>query len=359
MSMKWLRRAWIPSSQHQLLQSQRALLAFHGCFPGYEEHRTRLPSSGQVINNVESRTGPRNGRTAVLAHGLGSGLAMYFSNLNFFRENFERVIAFDWLGFGGSSRPGWTASHLKEGRAREEASAAFFVDSFREFCEVKELQEFDLFAHSLGGFLGGEFALSDAVRLKTLTLVSPAGLAALPPEEDIMTRAQMAPPLRIMDAAWSCDVTPGQLVRLMGPSGPQRVERALRRRFRDRWSDNETKLISSYLYHITAARGSGEFAMNGVLRPVARKSGGVGVYARRPLSPRWSAHGIRGVPIKIIYGDTDWLYQRPDCDEAVAQLVNVGLDVQLAVAPRAGHHIYLDNPQWFHEYVSSQVLGEH
>ena len=67
-----------------------------------------------VINAVEvssscSRGRGGGGKTVVLAHGLGSGCGFFFSNIDPLLIDkgggYDRVIAVDWLGFGGSSRP--------------------------------------------------------------------------------------------------------------------------------------------------------------------------------------------------------------------------------------------------------------
>lgn len=74
------------------------------------------------------------------------------------------------------------------------------------------------------------------------------------------------------------DVTPSPgIVRLMGPGGPAMVRSAMSKRFPAE-SPEAVEMIAPYLYQITAAQGSGEYALNLLLEP--------GAWARRPLCER-------------------------------------------------------------------------
>ena len=160
--------------------------------------------------------------------------------------------------------------------------------------------------HSLGGLLAAEYALKHPSRIDGLVLASPAGLT--PPPRPGRTGgdgsgggdggggggggssvgaagAMPSAPVagapgtshapddapwqyRLLDAAWSANITPGQLFRAwsyLGGGGVDGVESIIRRRFGNRWPAQETNLIASYLYHITAQPGSGEFAMNSLM----------------------------------------------------------------------------------------------
>lgn len=54
------------------------------------------------------------------------------------------------------------------------------------------------------------------------------------------------------------------------------------------------------------------------------------------------------MPTQVLFGDNDWM-AHPDVPGLLAEIDNVGY-VQV---PKAGHHIYLDNPGVFHA-----VLGD-
>lgn len=63
----------------------------------------------------------------------------------------------------------------------------------------------------------------------------------------------------------------------MGPGGPAMVRSAMSKRFPGE-SPEAVEKIAPYLYQITAAQGSGEYALNLLLEP--------GAWARRPLCER-------------------------------------------------------------------------
>jgi len=76
---------------------------------------------------------------------------------------------------------------------------------------------------------------------------------------------------------WSWGYTPQSLVRLMGPAGPSMLRSAMAKRFPAE-QPQALEAVSPYLYQITAAKGSGEYALNLLLEP--------GAWARRPLCER-------------------------------------------------------------------------
>lgn len=142
----------------------------------------------------------------------------------------------------------------------------------------------------------------------------------------------------------------------MSRNGQTDVERIVRRRFNNRWQAAETKLVSDYLYHLTVQPGSGEFAMNSLLVPMFSSSIGErrhGVYARQPLMPRVRDFPS-GVPIRVQFGDHDWLMPS---DNGAESLINAaqraGKNAKLEIIKDAGHHLYLDNINSFNKSVNS------
>ena len=166
------------------------------------------------------------------------------------------------------------------------------------------------------------------------------------------------------------------------------------RRFSHRWGEVESKIVSDYLYHITAAPGSGEYSMNSLLQPIiysphtaktsatnthttstpntntttqASQSSTIndtkpprkesvplsrgytaGIFAREPLVDELRAFKK---PILLLYGDNDWLHY-PEVDEHVSQWNGkYGMNVSYITISNAGHHLYLDNAQEFNDTV--------
>jgi pimeloyl-ACP methyl ester carboxylesterase len=151
--------------------------------------------------------------------------------------------------------------------------------------------------------------------------------------------------------------------------GPDTVRGAVRRRFgSDRWSAEDTSLIADYLYHITAGKASGEYAMNSLLKPVISQAidtenptathetrRTTGVYAREPVTPvkfkeSYQASSKNPPPVLIVYGDHDWL-RFPSVGKYVEDMNRNGIDAAVVTIPQAGHHLYLDNAPKFHQEV--------
>jgi cardiolipin-specific phospholipase len=114
----------------------------------------------------------------------------------------------------------------------------------------------------------------------------------------------------------------------------------------------DVELLADYLYHITVADPSGEFAMNSLLEPII-SADVMGVYAREPLQEKLVelSHSIRDV--KVLYGDHDWM--RPNEPSARATMKNLkdaaGTNTSVEILSNAGHHLYLENPRDFAKHV--------
>lgn len=192
------------------------------------------------------------------------------------------------------------------------------------------------------------------------------------------------------------------------------VRGVLDRRFGGRWSTLELDLISSYLYHISAAPPLGEYSLNSLLEIVTSvvhptasditststtlvnndHSASIKVndkpklttfiYAREPLIN--SLHKLpKKLPVLLLFGDTDWLYNPRDIihrdvnrlkageidltsstskkeligfneidshDSLNEAKLRGGIDITLQVIPDAGHHIYLDNRKGFSHSIT-------
>ena len=363
--MERVRRLWLRTSRGEILNAQDRLLE---AFASPE--RVRLRSLGKKcgINAVEvTRRDGRGagGRDLVLAHGFGSGLAMWMDSLQDLAEidGVRRVIAFDWLGMGASDRPACYQSPrvaltpLWKGTSAHDARD-FFVDSMEEWRKCVGIDDMVLVGHSLGGFLGAQYALKYPESVKGVTLVSPVGLPEPPPSSEVPPPQSLPSTLRALQVLWSKNVTPQQIVRTLGPWGRDVANNVVSRRFGHRWSDAESRLISDYLWHATVAPASGEYAMNSVLKivwkrqvlPVGKRAI-LGVFAHDPIGTRLS--DLPG-PVRVIYGDNDWL-RSPAAEQAVIDAEKGGGDVKLSIAPYSGHHIYIDNTSHFVSAVADIV----
>jgi cardiolipin-specific phospholipase len=319
-----MRGLWTPSSDKLLLAAQKKLLA-HFVRTPLHQARLKLPKSGHSINYVDThgkdaspaREKQSNAppvapaqRTLLLMHGFGSGLGFFFENYDALHGlGNTRVIAADWLGMGGSSRPGCgkapRAPLLSAMPFSTQQAIDFFVDSLEEWRQAMKLERFTLAGHSLGGYLSAQYALKYPKYIDHLVLVSPVGVP-IPSTTPAGPRQPLPWMLRVLDVAWSANVTPQGILRAYGRRGPDMVKRGLVRRFGPRWSEEETALLADYLYQISVAPASGEYAMNSLLVPMLSPDQPRGVYARSPL-----AHHLRklvSMRVTLIFGDKDWLY---------------------------------------------------
>lgn len=356
-----LRQRWIPTSTQQLLQAQDALLQHASPLPLSSRRHTL--SNDHVINTVEVRSRqpelcPHD--TLVLAHGFGAGLGFFYGNIAAMTSSYKRVIAVDWLGMGGSSRPDCRQAPIRRVLTCSPCASAlttdeavdFFIDPLEEVLETLGLEQVHLAGHSLGGYLAARYALKYESRLQSLCLASPVGLVQKRPQNDSQGADQKAPlGLRLLDAAWSANVTPQWMARMLGPArGRKLVERAVSGRFAGKISEPELqRLLSEYLYHITVARGSGEFAMNSILTPNVA-SNDLGVFARQPLNEDLKSLSI---PLHVLYGDNDWLHSAGV--PAVMQDLQKqeGAKVKYTIISNAGHHLYMDNSTAFHSALQA------
>jgi len=211
----------------------------------------------------------------VLLPGYGSGSALWFRSLKFLASAFH-VHAADLLGMGLSGRPRYTES-------TREAAEAWFVagfDAYRAATPALRDTPFVLVGHSLGGYLAAAYAAAHPDRVAHLVLVCPAGVAAPPAGwEGGRIPAWAAKPFSLTalafktaTAVWEAGLTPGGVVRTLGPVGPGLVKKYVRGRFRDGadLDGPEAAALERYFYALLAGRGgSGEHALSHLLAPFA------------------------------------------------------------------------------------------
>jgi pimeloyl-ACP methyl ester carboxylesterase len=73
------------------------------------------------------------------------------------------------------------------------------------------------------------------------------------------------------------------------------------------------------------------------------------IHAREPLYDDFAR--IKSIPIYVAYGDDDWLSYDKVSDDIKA-LQDSGVNISLTTIKNAGHHLYLDNTQMFHDTIN-------
>ena len=131
--------------------------------PGLYSRWVRLANGAKAHYVTSGESGP----AVILLHGGiegSSGTAGFRFMCNFLGARGFRVYAPDRPGFGKSDMPDWLD---------DIHDLVFF---YLDFLAHEGLAGVHLVGNSLGGWLAAEIAMTDAARLKTLTLVSPAGI---------------------------------------------------------------------------------------------------------------------------------------------------------------------------------------
>lgn len=338
---------WKPTSTDHIIASEKRLLSLvktpytqeqvnigsHP--PGSKVRWFRSVSKESRYINTVTFDSKEDSPTIVMIHGYGASQGFFFRNFDALAKHF-RVIAIDQLGWGGSSRPDFTCKSTEE-------TEAWFIDSFEEWRKSKNLSNFILLGHSFGGYVASKYALKHPEHVQHLILVGPAGYSS--------ETEQMSERLKqfratwkgaIINHLWESNFTPMKIVRGLGPWGPNLVRRYTSGRFRsysqgDALTDEESRLLTDYVYHTVAARASGELCLKYIFS--------FGAFARKPLlqsASEWK------VPTTFIYGVEDWMnYQ--GAQEARKQMK---VPCEIIRVPQGGHFVFIDNPTGFHSAVT-------
>ncbi|GAB4823981.1 hypothetical protein N2152v2_011027 [Parachlorella kessleri] len=275
--------------------------------------------------------------TLVAIPGYAAGSGFFFRVFDGLSTAF-RLFAVDLLGTGLSGRPPFKARNTKE-------TEDFFISSLDKWRQEEGIDKMVLMGHSLGGYLSAVYALRHPERVQHLILVCPAGVGRKP--EGWQPPAALRSGLRgavfkVARGVWSWGVTPGSVIRSVGPWGPGLVSKYARNRFKQgmHLTDEEVSRFEQYFYHILAARGSGEYALSHLLEPFA--------FPRHALEDR--LHELK-VPITFIYGDHDWMdpkaAKRVVDTLAKSRSPSVPSDHDIITTPNAGHYPFIDQPGIF------------
>jgi len=334
----------------------------------YVEFQNKVGSS----KNLQFRKRVGEERVLILTHGFGLGLGYFFDNYDHLLQHFDRIIAVDWLGMGCSARTAKEVSRFsiisnlfswgskeKNEEIRIKTSQRVsdeLIDTLEELRQEKGINNFVLAGHSLGGYLATEYALKYPNKIESLVLISPAGISNRPSEDSLVPDHVINWRVRMIQKLWKLTLTPQTIIRFLGKNwGQDLVRRAVYGRFTRKWSPLELELLSQYLYHISAAPGNGEFALNAILEPLIYKSSistrpyQVGIFAINPLETKIRQH--LKIPLLMLYGDDDWL-RYPSLEHDIQQWKEIhGMNVSLKIISNAGHHLYLDNPKEFNETI--------
>lgn len=243
-------RAFPASSAEQLAAAEARLLNGVRARGVSIEQSLISVGRGQHINTVVVRQAsaqrPPSGRVLVLVHGLGGGIGLWARNLAPLARHYDKVYAFDLLGFGRSSRP------VAPGTDPADAQR-WWVDSVEAWRSAVGLDEpFELCGHSLGSFVAASYALEHPARVTRLVLAAPVGL------HDMSERIERLSPRfrRMVNVVLGLGLNRTALIGLLGPYQSSKVRNVLESRG-ERWygMDADTR---EYTFHLQFARPVGD-----------------------------------------------------------------------------------------------------
>ncbi|KHG01463.1 Abhydrolase domain-containing 4 [Gossypium arboreum] len=337
---------WIPTSTDHIIASEKRLLSLvktpyvqelvniGSGPPGSKVRWFRSSSNEPRFINTVTFDSKEGSPTLVMVHGYAASQGFFFKNFDYLANRFK-VIAIDQLGWGGSSRPDFTCKSTEE-------TEAWFIDSLEEWRKAKNLSNFILLGHSFGGYVAAKYALKHPEHVQHLILVGTAGLSS---ESDTtyewVTRFRATWRGAILSHLWESNFTPQKIIRGLGPWGPDLVRKYTAARFTNRYSpegvftEEESRLLSDYVYHTSAAKASGELCLKYIFA--------FGAFNRALLNSasEWK------VPTTFIYGAEDWMnYQ--GAQEAREQMK---VPCEIIRVPQAGHFVFLENRDGFHSAV--------
>ncbi|XP_057435022.1 probable 1-acylglycerol-3-phosphate O-acyltransferase [Lotus japonicus] len=337
---------WIPTSTDHVIAAEKRLLSI--IKTGYVQERVNIgsgPPGSKVRWFGSSSNEPRfintftfdskpDAPTLVMVHGYAASQGFFFRNFDALAARF-RVIAVDQLGWGGSSRPDFTCKSTEE-------TEAWFIDSFEEWRKAKNLTNFILLGHSFGGYVAAKYALKHPEHVQHLILVGPAGFTTESDKAtEFITKFRKTWKGAVMNHLWESNFTPLKIVRGIGPLGPTMVRKYTSARFGTHstgevLTEEESKLLTDYVYHTLAAKASGELCLKYIFS--------FGAFARMPLllsASEWK------VPTTFIYGFQDWM----NYEGAQETRKNMTVPCEIIRVPQAGHFVFIDNPSGFHSSV--------
>ena len=205
-----------------------------------------------------------------------------------------------------------------------------------------------LLGHSLGGFLSAQYSLVHPNRLEKLVLADPWGMLDRP--EDIHDKIaerwniSLAPFRRGIGFrfifAIATRINPLGVMRAAGPWGPRlsrRMRPDLAKKFVPLLGEDDSSLLSDYLYHCNAHKAEGETAFSRLSNDL--------FWAKTPMMSQ-----LKGskVPCSLLLGEDSWI-ARDQLEEFTSWSRDLGLAIE--IIPEAGHHIYADQPELFNQLV--------
>jgi cardiolipin-specific phospholipase len=133
-----------------------------------------------ITNTEQPAYDSSSSRTLVMLHGWGTGMGLWFENLDVISSlPGWNVHVLDNPGMGRSTRETFNISQHKDdpdGRKMVAETEEWYLSRLEAWREKKGLERFVLLGHSLGGYIASIYAMKYPNRVERLILVSPVGV---------------------------------------------------------------------------------------------------------------------------------------------------------------------------------------
>ena len=151
-----------------LKKAERELLEYSGLDAQSYEVRKVHTNEEKTEYMTTILVGDSRKPKLVLIHGFAGSGALFYKVMKGLAENFFLVIV-DLIGMGSSSRPEWNC------RTPEEADD-YFVRVIETWRQNLNITDFNVGAHSYGGYIFGTYAAAYPQHIRKLVLLSPLGV---------------------------------------------------------------------------------------------------------------------------------------------------------------------------------------
>ncbi|CAI4214856.1 unnamed protein product [Parascedosporium putredinis] len=314
-----------------------------GRFPGGPSSLwdTKMPHINGALNEYSvERVGEDVKENLVMLHGYGAGLGFWYKNYEpLTRIPGWKLYSLDMLGMGNSIR----ATDPKEKIVEAEA---WFIDALEEWRIERKIEKFTLLGHSLGGYLAVSYALKYPGHLKKLILASPAGF----PENPYAVNDKLPEP---DESTMPSEFIEDQETTTQG-HGADKAAKRLSTASQSSQPNVPIRKLPHGLY------GSGT--------QISLPSASVG---RQTIS-QTETETLRetGIPVIMLYGENDWmdvaggLAAEQKLIEAKRKALIHNTEEEkkkengrasVVVITKAGHHLYLDNPEEFNDFMRKEM----
>ena len=302
--------------------------------------------SDQYIFSLTDQNEVRCKPTLVCMHGFGASACLMYPIYKELMKHF-RIVAFDMLGYGASSRVEIAPAILESPSATDNYQTSWLSAWLNEMSLCQDLPEkFYLHGHSYGGYLSALLACNHPERIAALFLNSAIGAEREPEEYDPMqiriSSDHEGPPPQLVSKfwkmQWEANRTPFDLLRLAPNCLVDRLQSNAIDKDWEGYPPRHREVVCRY-YNSMFKLGASDTEK---CLPATFK---FGCFPHHCLTePDRLGNPNLPFPIAFCYGDADWL-GTAGADDIVRnnQFFDEGLS-QIFILQGSDHCTYLENP---------------